>query len=109
MGRGLAHTRQADRKAKTKAEWVARTLWGWDGSLVTPGRIGRLASIHCRACKCCGARGARALGGDTMQERRASIDTRQQLAELHAADLWQTSVTFRLSGVGALNRTETTA
>lgn len=83
MGRGLAHTRQADRKAKVKAGWVARTLWGWDGSLVTPGRIGRLASVHCRACKCCGARGARAWGGDTVQERRAADDARQQLAELN--------------------------
>ena len=81
MGRGLAYTRQADRKAKAQARWVARNIWGWDGRLVTPGRIGRLASVHCRACKCCGARGARWMGGDTMQQRRASIDARQQLGE----------------------------
>ena len=80
--RGIAQRRHEAAKAKARTIRVARHVWGWGDDLVTPKRVGKLASVHCRACTCCGAKGTRLMAGDTIQQRKAADDARHQLAEL---------------------------
>ena len=72
MKRDRSIRRHYEQRAKKRAEFVLKTIWG---APVTPQSIGHTASTHGKPCSCAMCCNRRAYEGPTLNEIRRRADT----------------------------------